>query len=165
VTGRAKQNDHIRQRNQERAQLADEIRADAQELDLLVRRQAEQMAARELREVITPSQDPSEGLAPGAAQNATAAEMQRELAAANDSEEDANFGLARASRESEEQFQARCACHRARARTGAAAEARAPDARLHAQVLRCERARKRRKWMSWNQRLKCFSAGVHHRRQ
>jgi hypothetical protein len=106
-TERAEQNEEIRQRNAERAQLAEEIRADAQELDLLVRRQAELMAAREIREAITPSQDPTETLTPRTAKDFTAPEMQRELTAANDNEEVENFGLKRASWENEEQFQAR----------------------------------------------------------
>ncbi len=105
-TERRQINDDIRQRNEERAQLAAEIRADAQELDLLVRRQAELMAAREIHNAITPSDDPTETLTARNARHFIAPEAQTEQTAANDNEEE-NFGLERAIWEDEGQFQER----------------------------------------------------------
>ena len=84
ATDRAQQNDDIRERNDDRAQLALEIGADAQELDLLIRRRAEILTAHELRDTITPVKDPSVGLTPRRAQNATALTMEQELTADND---------------------------------------------------------------------------------
>jgi hypothetical protein len=115
-TERSQINDDIRQRNEERAQLAAEIRADAQELDLLVRRQAELMAARQIREAITPSSDPTEALTARNARQLTAPELQREMAAANDNEEDAAEGLNRMPWESDAEFAERAAFARDHAR-------------------------------------------------
>jgi len=75
-TERSQINDEIRQRNEDRAKLAEEIRADVQELDTLMRRQAELMAAHEIRETITPSKDPTETLVPREAKHLIAAELQ-----------------------------------------------------------------------------------------
>jgi len=106
-TDRAEQNDEIRERNEERARLEDEIRVEAQELDLLMRRQAELMTAHEIRETITPTKDPTETLTPRTAKHLTAPEMQPDLTAANDNAQDPNFGLERAIWETEEMFQGR----------------------------------------------------------
>lgn len=78
-TDRADQNDEIRERNAENERLRDEIRVEAQELDLLMRRQAELMAARDIQRAITPTKDPTEAMAPRSAKDLTAPELQQEL--------------------------------------------------------------------------------------
>ena len=83
-TDRAAENDDIRQRNEERAQLAEEIRAEAQALDVLVRRQAELMAARDAQQAITPAKDPTEKIALRTARDIIAAKAAQELTASND---------------------------------------------------------------------------------
>ena len=82
-TDRAEQNEEIRQRNEVNARLAEEIRVEAQELDLLRRRQAELMAAHEIRATITPTNDPTEAMNAREAKDTLAAQWQ-ELTASND---------------------------------------------------------------------------------
>ena len=84
ATERAEQNEDIRQRNEARDCLAEEIRVEAQELDLLIRRQAALMEAQATRNAFSPSQDPGETLAPRTAKNLTTPRLERELTADND---------------------------------------------------------------------------------
>lgn len=91
-TDRAEQNAEIRERNH----LADEIWHEAQELDVLMRRQAELMAAHTLKEAITPDTEPEPSaeaepaadvgheLTPRRAQNIAAPQAERDLTASND---------------------------------------------------------------------------------
>jgi hypothetical protein len=81
---RAAENDEIRARNEENARLREEIRVEAQELDLLVRRQAQMMEARDAQRAIAPTKDPTETLAPREAKDRTAPGLERELTADND---------------------------------------------------------------------------------
>lgn len=78
-TERAAQNDNIRERNTERAELAQEITADEQELDLLVRRQAQLLAAREVQERLTSSPEKPALPTPRSAKDLTAPDVQQEL--------------------------------------------------------------------------------------
>ena len=113
-TERATQNEEIRDRNAERTQLTEEIRADAQELDLLVRRQAELMQARDAEKAITPTPDPTETLTTRSAKDMIAPEVAQEIAdgpAANDNAPDPpqkqERQFKRAGWESDEQYERR----------------------------------------------------------
>jgi hypothetical protein len=79
-TERAAQNDEIRQRNAERSQLAEEIDADVQALELLLQRQAQLLAAHEARKAITPTPDPVQTLTPRSAKDLNVSDALKELA-------------------------------------------------------------------------------------
>lgn len=131
-TNRAEQNDEIRERNEEHARLVEEIKVEAQELDLLVRRQAELMTARDIERAITPTKDPTETLTPRSAQNATAPALERELTADNDNTpEKAEPEYTQFKGESETQFAARVARLEARAKREAEREKEQPKPELH----------------------------------